>query len=154
MDTNYYNYESSYTATSSADPALAGVALVFFGIMMLLYVAIIVVVLASYWKLFEKAGKPGWAGIVPIYNMVVMLDIAGRPLWWVALLFIPIVNFVVAVIVMYEFVRSYGKDTAYAVITILIPVVMFPVMAFSKSTKYHGPYGPEKANQTPAAKAS
>ena len=57
-----------------------------------------VVMIAAMWKVFTKAGKPGWASIIPIYNMVVLLDIAGKPVWWIILFFIPIVNFIFAIL--------------------------------------------------------
>ena len=57
-----------------------------------------VVMIAAMWKVFTKAGKPGWASIIPIYNMVVLLDIAGKPVWWIILFFIPIVNLIFAIL--------------------------------------------------------
>ena len=54
------------------------------------------VMIAAMWKVFTKAGKPGWASLIPIYNMIVLLDIAGKPAWWIVLFIIPIVNFVFA----------------------------------------------------------
>ena len=133
-----YNYTTTYTSNTT-DPAVAGAMLGFMMIMMVIYLAIFVIMAVSMWKLFTKAGKPGWAAIVPFYNIIVELEIIGRPLWWIALLLIPFANFVVAIWVMYEFVRSYGKDTGYAVLTILFPIIMFPIMAFGKSTRYVGP---------------
>ncbi len=48
----------------------------------IIYLAIIALMLAGMWKVFEKAGKPGWAAIIPIYNLIVLLDIVGKPIWW------------------------------------------------------------------------
>ena len=75
--------------------AAAGAGMVF----LLLYIALIVLIIASFWKIFTKAGQPGWAAIIPIYNLYIMCKIAGRPGWWVILMFIPIVSFVIAIIV-------------------------------------------------------
>ena len=58
----------------------------------LISLAIMGVVIAGIWKVFEKAGKPGWAALVPIYNIIVLLDIAGKPAWWLVLMLIPLVN--------------------------------------------------------------
>jgi hypothetical protein len=96
--------------------------------------------------LFEKAGKPGWASIVPIYNTIVALEIAGRPWWWVFLFMIPVAGLVFVVIYLLEFVKSYGKDTGYGVLSFFFPYIMFPILAFSKDTKYLGPAGPEKVS--------
>src|SRR5918911_1605082 len=74
------------------------IAALFGGVFFLVWLAVIVLVFVSLWKLFEKAGKPGWAGIVPIYNAIVLLEIVGRPLWWVLLMFVPCVGIVVSII--------------------------------------------------------
>src|ERR1051326_4433149 len=69
------------------------------GVMGIVYLAVIVLLVAAMWKIFVKAGKPGWAAIVPIYNLIVLLEIAGRPLWWFLLMLIPLVNLVMFIIV-------------------------------------------------------
>ena len=66
----------------------------------LIMLALTVVVIAGMWKTFSKAGKPGWACMVPIYNVIVLLQIAGRPLWWFVLLLIPVVNLIVSMVLM------------------------------------------------------
>ncbi len=96
----------------------------------ILYIAIFVLVYASVWKVFEKAGKPGWAGLVPIYNFIVMLEIAKKPLWWVALLFIPFANIVVGVLIMMNIAKSFGKGTGFAIGMILLPFVFWPMLGF------------------------
>jgi hypothetical protein len=91
---NYANYSTSYsdglTTTSSSaamDGAVLMIMLVVYGIVFLLSI----VTMVGMWKAFAKAGKPGWAAIVPIYNNIVQLEIAGRPAWWVLLtMFVPI----------------------------------------------------------------
>ena len=60
----------------------------------LICLAIIVLMVVTWWKIFTKAGKPGWASIIPIYDIFVILDIIGKPLWWIILMFIPVVSFV------------------------------------------------------------
>lgn len=111
----------------------------FFTIFLILYLALIVVMLASYWKLFAKAGKPGWASIVPIYNIIVLLEIVGRPLWWIILLLIPCVNIVVGIMVTLDFAKSYGKSVGFAIGLLLLPFIFLPMMAFSDETDYEGP---------------
>ena len=54
-------------------------------VFMLVCLALSLIVVAGFWKTFTKAGKPGWAAIIPIYNVVVLLQIAGRPVWWILL---------------------------------------------------------------------
>ena len=59
----------------------------------LLWLAITVLIVAGFWKVFVKAGEPGWAAIVPIYNIFVLLKIAGKPAWWIILMIIPLAVF-------------------------------------------------------------
>ncbi len=60
--------------------------------------AYILVVFACLWKLFQKAGRPAWAGFVPFYNIVVWLQIRGKPWWWVFLFLVPGVNLLMFII--------------------------------------------------------
>ena len=68
-------------------------------LMMLVWLAVVIGIIAGIWKVFTKAGKPGWAALIPIYNIVVLLQIVGRPIWCIVLLLIPIVSIVIAIIV-------------------------------------------------------
>lgn len=61
-----------------------------------IYLAVVVLMIASMWKVFEKAGKPGWAAIIPVYNIVVLLEIVGKPIIWIVGFLIPLVNIIVA----------------------------------------------------------
>jgi hypothetical protein len=93
-----------------------------------------VLMIVSLWKIFEKAGKPGWAAIVPIYNMVVLLQIIKKPVWWIILFFIPVVNFIMILIVNYHLAKSFGKDIGFAIGLILLPVIFIPILAFGNAT--------------------
>ena len=97
-------------------------------------------------KVFEKAGKPLWTGFVPIYNLIILLEIVGRPMWWAALFLaalIPFVGgiicFVLSVILCIDLAKSYGKDTLWGVLTAFFGIIMIPIMAFSDDIKYVGP---------------
>lgn len=86
-----------------------------------LLLAILVLVVSifsiiSYWKLFVKAGKPGWAVLIPFYNLYVMIEIAKKPGWWLLLYFIPIVNIVVSLIVAINLAKVFGKSTIFGVV--------------------------------------
>lgn len=99
----------------------------------LLYLALIVFFIAVGWKIFTKAGKPGWAAIVPIYNIIVMLEIVNRPLWWIILMFIPIANIVVSIVLAVDLAKSFGKGLGYAIGLILLPIIFYPVLAFGSA---------------------
>ena len=94
----------------------------------------------STWKVFTKAGKPGWASIIPIYNAIVILHIAGRPTWWFLLYLIPGVNIVIACIVMHDFSKSFGHGIGFTLGLILLSGIFFPILAWGDS-QYLGPAG-------------
>jgi hypothetical protein len=82
------------------------------------------------WKVFEKAGQPGWGAIIPIYNVIVLLRITGKPLWWIILFFIPIVNFVVEILVSLELARRFGKGVGFGLGLAFLPFIFYPVLGF------------------------
>ena len=98
---------------------------------MLVWLAVAIVMIASMWKIFVKAGKPGWAAIIPIYNFVVLCEIAGKPAWWVVLLFVPVVNFVVIIILSIALAKKFGKGTGYGLGLAFLGVVFYPLLGFS-----------------------
>lgn len=111
---------------------------------LLVYFAILILMIVSLWKVFSKAGQPGWACIVPIYNVIVLLKIAGKPLWWILLMFIPIVNFVIAILTYIALAKNFGKGGGFAAGLILLPVIFFPILAFGDA-QYSGTPPPTPA---------
>lgn len=107
--------------------------------MILLFIGTIILAIASYWTLFNKAGKPGWAAIIPIYNIIVMLEIAQKPTWWIVLmLLLPGLNLIWIIWTLNLFVKRFGKSSGYTVGIIFLPFIFLPLLAFSKSTVYVG----------------
>ena len=96
----------------------------------LAYIGVIVLVIVSIWKIFEKAGKPGWAAIIPIYNMIVLLEIVKKPIWWIVLMLIPLVNIVVAIIVYVELAKAFGKSAGFGIGMIFLSFIFLPLLAF------------------------
>jgi uncharacterized protein DUF5684 len=101
-------------------------------------IALVVVQIAAWWKLFEKAGQPGWAAIIPIYNVVVLLRIAGKPLWWIILLIIPLVNIIVWVIVSVAIANNFGRGTLFGIGLLVFGIIFYPILAFGDAT-YQAP---------------
>ncbi len=97
-------------------------------------IVVMIVVVVALWKVFTKAGKPGWAAIVPIYNSVVLLQIVGRPIWWVILLLIPCVSSVIAIILMIDLAKSFGKGGGFTAGLILLPFIFLPILGFGSAT--------------------
>jgi len=100
--------------------------------------AVLAFFLWVFWKIFEKAGKPGWAAIIPIYNVIVLLEIVGRPVWWILLLFIPVVNIVVGFLLALDLSRSFGHELAFALGLFFLGFIFYPILAFGADT-YRGP---------------
>jgi Family of unknown function (DUF5684) len=94
------------------------------------WLAIVVLLIASMWKIFVKAGEPGWAAIVPIYNLIVLFKIAGKPAWWVLLMLIPLVNLIVAIIAVLEVARRFGKGVGFGIGMIVLSPIFYPMLAW------------------------
>jgi len=123
-------------------------ALIFGALALYLIVAIGVYILVSFGlgKCFEKAGKPLWAAFIPVYNMVVVLEIIGRPLWWLALILLsivpiigPLVVLILSAIVWIDFAKSFGKTMAWGILITFFSPIMLPIMGFSSDIAYIGP---------------
>jgi hypothetical protein len=117
--------------------------MLFFG---LIWLAVFVFEIAAFWKVFEKAGQPGWACIIPIYNLIVMLKISGKPLWWIIMFIIPGVNVVFLVWMTNMLSKSFGKDEGFTVGLLLLGFVFYPILGFGDA-RYLGPYGDPAAFQ-------
>lgn len=112
---------------------------VFGGAMLLVWLAVAVVVIVGAWKMFEKAGQPGWAILIPFYNAYILLKIAGRPGWWLLLYIIPLVNFVIAAIVAMDIAKSFGQSAAWGfVLLFLFCGIGYLILGFG-SSRYLGP---------------
>ena len=103
----------------------------------LFYIAVIAFLLVTLWKVYVKAGKPGWASLIPFYNLLVMLEIVGKPWWYLLLMFIPIVNIVISIMVTLDMAKVFGKGSGFAVGLIFLPFIFYPILAFGDA-KYQG----------------
>jgi len=101
------------------------------------YFAVVILLIAAMWKVFTKAGQPGWACIIPIYNLYVLCKIAGRPGWWVLLMLIPFVNFIILIIIAIDIAKAFGKGVGFGIGLILLPFIFYPILGFG-SAQYQG----------------
>ena len=99
-------------------------------IILLIELVVVVLMIAGLWKTFEKAGKPGWAAIIPIYNLIVLLEIAGRPLWWFILFLIPLVGLIIAIIVNIDVAKNFGKSEGFGIGLALLGMIFYPILGF------------------------
>jgi hypothetical protein len=94
--------------------------------------------LAGSWRIYEKAGEPGWAALVPIYNLFVLLRIIGAPAWWIILLLVPGVNLLASALCTWRLARVFGYGVLGFLALALIPVVMVPALGFG-AARYRPP---------------
>ncbi|WP_410222216.1 DUF5684 domain-containing protein [Pedobacter sp.] len=134
------DYTEQYSESSLQ--ALLGVWLVF---MILFSLAISVITIAGMWKTFTKAGKPGWAALIPIYNVYVMIQIVGKPDIWLLWCLIPCVNIVFTIWLQNLLSKSFGKEEGFTLGLILFPFIFYPILGFG-SAKYLGPSAEEARN--------
>jgi hypothetical protein len=107
-------------------------------VFMLVYLAVIIVMVVALWKIFTKAGQPGWAAIVPIYNTyILMIEICKMEMLWFILSFVPFVNIVAGIMATLKLAEKFGKEIGFAIGLILLPFVFLPILAFG-SAEYEG----------------
>ena len=108
--------------------------------------AFAVFIIAAMWKVFTKAGQPGWAAIIPIYNIYILTRIGGKPGYWTLLCLIPLVNYIFVIWLYNMISKSFGKDEGFTVGLVLLGIVFWPILGFG-SAIYQGPFGDPVAYQ-------
>ncbi|HEY1185484.1 MAG TPA: DUF5684 domain-containing protein [Bryobacteraceae bacterium] len=109
------------------------------GTILLVALALAVVLIIGLWKVYVKAGQPGWAVLIPFYNVYILLKIAGRPGWWLVLCLIPLVNIVIALMVAIDVAKAFGQSAVFGVVLLfLLSGIGYLVLGFG-NYKYVGP---------------
>lgn len=109
-------------------------------------VVFVLVMIASVWRTFSKAGEPGWASIVPIYNAYVYFKIADKPAWWIILLAVPVANLVFLGSAGMSMAENFGRSKAFGLGIAFLGFFFYPVLAFGGSKfKEQPPTGFAKA---------
>lgn len=106
----------------------------------IVYGAILILVIAATWKVFTKAGRPGWASLIPVYNIYIMTKIGGKPGYWTLLCLIPFVGFVYFIWLLNMISKSFGKDGGFTFGLVIAGFIFWPILGFGDA-KYLGPYG-------------
>ena len=117
-------YDNMYASEISTGPSI---------VFWIFYFIIAIFMIIVQWKIYVKAGKPGWGCIVPIYSIILMLEIADRPIWWIFLMLIPFVNFIIAIIITLDIAKAFGKETGFGIGMILLPIIFYTILAFDSS---------------------
>ena len=147
--TDYYGYT---TANDAASSALSAGLIIFIIVCAVIGLAIAIFYLVALAKLFKKADRPGWAAIVPYYNVYTILDIVGFKWYYVfvyvaasVLSSVPAIGgilsialFLFNIVVSIKLAKAFGKDTGYGVGIALLGIVFIPMLAFNKDVKYVG----------------
>jgi len=103
------------------------------GLFFVFPLAFVVLMLASWWMIFQKAGQPAWACIVPIYGAVIMCRVGGKSGWWVLLLCIPLVNIIFAIMLCHAISKNFGHDVGMTLLLIFLPFIGLPMLGFGSS---------------------
>lgn len=120
-----------YSYSTSGDPVLGTVGTI-------VYLAVAVVYIVALWRTFSKAGRPGWAAIVPIYNIYTLVKISGNSGWFTLLYFIPIANIVAAIIVALGVAKNFGKSGVFGFFGLfLFSLIGYLIIGFG-SAQYQG----------------
>ena len=96
----------------------------------LIGLAVVIFMIVAWWRVFSKAGQPGWAIFIPIYNIIVLLRVAGKPWWWLFLLLIPFVNIVVYIFIYSGIATNFGKGAGFTLGLIFLPYIFFPILGY------------------------
>lgn len=128
------NYYADDFLAATAASTIMGVIL----IPIIIALAISVFMIICMWKIFKKAGKGGWESLIPVYNFIVMLQITELPMWYIALLFVPIAQVYALIKMNIELAKKFGQEGGFAALLILVPVVGYPILAFGKDKVYMG----------------
>ncbi len=111
-----------------------GAALIFILVFFILAISLSIISIIIYWKIFEKAGKPGWASLIPFYNAYLIFEICGFNGWMFLLMMIPFVNMVFLILLNINLAKVFGKDGGFAIGLLFLNIIFLGILAFGNST--------------------
>lgn len=103
-----------------------------------------IAIIAAMWRAFTKAGKPGWAAIIPIYNIIVEIEVAGKPVWWILLFFVPLAQVIIPFIIAIEIAKRFGKSALWGFFLLGLFPIGWIILAFDDSV--YSPDGNDQSN--------
>ena len=121
-------YDAAYAAAAS------GVSAVY----VILSLAISVLTLVAMWKIFVKAGRAGWKCLIPFYNTYCLYDIAWGNGWLFLLMFVPCVNVVVGIMMLFKLAKAFGQGTGFGFGLLFLNTIFILILGFG-SAEYVGP---------------
>jgi signal peptidase I len=109
-------------------------------IFLILFIIFFIASAVGLYKIFEKAGYPGWYILIPFYNFYIWLKVIKKPLWWYIFLLIPFINVFTVLLMIVEIVKCFGKFGLGAqALSVLFPFIYLPYLGFSQNEKYTHP---------------
>ncbi|MBE0642096.1 MAG: signal peptidase I, partial [Bacteroidales bacterium] len=115
---------------------------------LLIFILAILIIWASLYSLFEKAGEKGWKALVPVYNIIVWIRISGKPRWWLVLFFLPFINLFMVLLLSVEAARAFGKtklsDHAMAAV---LPFLYLPYLVWFRKDAFLQPQNRPKVKK-------
>lgn len=99
----------------------------------IIFIGVLVFSLISLAKIFKKANRSGISAIIPIYNIIVLLEITNYPKWYIFLYFIPGANIIIHLMIMMKLSKLFKKGNAFGFGLIFLPFIFFPILAFNDS---------------------
>ena len=127
------------TATPSPAATLAKVGTTALTAVVGVFLIITLLMVASHWKIYEKAGQAGWKCLIPFYNMYILVLITGKPWWWFLVMFVPVVGVAIYLLMMLALAERFGKGPLFGIGLFFIPIICFPLLAFDNSEYLGGP---------------
>jgi hypothetical protein len=118
---------------NSGGAAAATIGLFFILFELAIIAVIAIPIIVGTWKVFTKAGKPGWAAIIPFYRSYVLTEVIGKPIWWFILLIIPCTAFIMWIFTAIEVAKKFGQGMGFAVGLIFLPFIFFPILGFGSA---------------------
>lgn len=133
------DYKELSAIDTSGIPAIdPGLIWIFGAIGVVISVLVCLLILSATWRIFTKAGRPGWYALIPVYNVYVMLQIVKKPTWLTLLFFIPYLQLIPQIIISIELGKAFGKSAAFSTIFILILPLGYFIIAFDDSKYLYG----------------
>jgi hypothetical protein len=103
---------------------------IFTGTFLFLWIAWIVLILVAGWKMYVKAGQPGWTSLIPFVNFFALLKIIHKPWWWFLLLFVPFVNIVIWILMYNGLSKAFGRGLGTTLGLIFFTPITYLILGF------------------------
>ena len=121
-------------AALQMDPAqMQGAAVIFGTMFFVMFLPLLIITLIGMWKMYSKAGIPGIYALIPIVNIFYFPKVAGKPMWWALLYFVPLVNVVFVILTYIGIAERFGRGIGTVVGLVLLKPIFFCILGFGSA---------------------